>query len=126
MKSTSYLMIFLLFVVGTSGCCVLGKNVDDQKFDASALDRLTANQTPAAEICEIFGAPNQVIEMSNGNAYIYRHSVSKATAVWLILVSMGTYDKQYDQIVFFFDNKDILTHYGASFNAEDASYGLPF
>jgi len=57
LKSTSYLMIFLLFVVGTSGCCVLGKNVDDQKFDASALDRLTANQTPAAEICEIFGAP---------------------------------------------------------------------
>lgn len=100
--------------------------MDDQKFDASGLNNVTVNQTTANEISEMFGAPSQVVKLSNGNAYIYRRSVAKATAIWLIIVSMGRYDKQYDQMVFFFDNNDILTHYGTSFNVEKASYGLPF
>ena len=100
--------------------------MDYQQFDANKLNRLAVNQTTAAEICQSFGAPNQVVKMSNGNAYIYRRAVARATAVWLLFVSMGNYDKQYDQIVFFFDNNDIMTHYGASFNAGEASYGFPF
>ena len=117
---------FLLVVFITSGCCVLGKNMEDQKFDASGLDNVAINQTTALEIGQIFGAPSQLVKLSNGNAYIYRRSVAKATAVWLLFVSMGRYDKQYDQIVFFFDNNNILTHYGSSFNVGEASYGLPF
>ena len=100
--------------------------MDDQTFDAGGLDDIVVKHTTAQQICNIFGAPVQVVKLSNGNAYIYRRSVAKATVVWLLLVSMGNYDKQYDQIVFFFNNNDMLTHYGASFNIEDASYGLPF
>lgn len=126
MKSTHFVMMFMLFVSFAAGCCFVGKNVDDQKIDAAGLEGLAVNQTTAHEVCEIFGAPSQVVKMSNGNAYIYRRSVAKAMAVWLLLVSMGSYDKQYDHIVFFFDNNDVLTHYGASFSAEEAAYDLPF
>ncbi len=121
-------MVTIFFLVASiaTGCCVLGKNVEGRKIDASGLDKLAAKETTATEIGEIFGAPSQVIKLSNGNAYIYRRSVAKATAVWLIFVSMGRYDKQYDQIVFFFDNNDMLTHYAASLNVGEASYGLPF
>lgn len=119
-------MIFFLFASFATGCCVLGKNMEGPKIDAGGLDKLAVNQTTATEIAEIFGAPSQVVKLSNGNAYIYRRSVAKATAVWLLFVSMGRYDKHYDQIVFFFDNNDMLTHYAASFNVGEASYGLPF
>ena len=126
LKMTNYVMIFLLLVTGAGGCCALGKNMDFHQFDAKSLNGLVLNQTTAAEVCQNFGAANQVVKMSNGNAYIYRRAVARATAVWLLFVSLMNYDKQYDQIVFFFDNNDILTHYGASLNAEDASYGFPF
>ena len=126
MKTIPYFIIFLLWAALIGGCCVLGKNKDYQQFDADQLNRLAVNQTTASEVCQRFGAPSQVVKMSNGNAYIYRRAVAKATAVWLVFVSMGNYDKQYDQIVFFFDGNDVMTHYGASCNAGEASSGFPF
>lgn len=126
MKSPSYLIILFSIAIFVNSCGVVGKNLDHQPLDASGLDKLVIGQTTAADVCTIFGAPVNVVKLSNGNAYIYKRSVAKGTAVWLILVSLGNYDKQYDQIVLFFDNNNILTHHGASFNAQKTSYGLPF
>ena len=116
MKLRCYVIVMTILLVAplTVGCCVLGKNVEGQKIDASGLDKLAANKTTATEIGDIFGAPTQVVKLSNGNAYIYRRSVAKATAVWLLFVSMGRNDKQYEQIVFFVDNNDMLTHNAAN------------
>lgn len=122
-----YLYIFLtIFTFIASGCFVLGANKNYHPFDSEALGEIQAGQTTAQEICRIFGAPTEVVEMSNGNAYIYYRSLSKATIVWLVLISFGNYDQQTDQIVFFFDNNDLLRHYGVSLNADKSSYGLPF
>lgn len=126
MKSTSYIIVIFLIMILLNGCGVLGKNLERQSFDAAGLDTLVIGRTTALKVSTIFGAPTSIVKLSNGNAYIYRRSVAKGTVVWLIIVSLGNYDKQYDQIVFFFDKKNILTHYGASFNAEKASYGFPF
>ncbi len=126
LNSTSGKLIVLFTLIFLSGCFGFGKNQDYQPLDADKLEKLVKGQTTAAEICAHFGTPAQVVKMSNGNAYIYTRSVAKGTAVWLLLVSLGNYDKQYDQIMFFFDNNDILTHYGASFDARDSSYGFPF
>jgi len=118
-------LIVLLILTFVSGCFALGKIQDYQPLDAEKLEKLVKGRTTAVEVSTLFGAPAQVVKMSNGNAYIYTRSVAKGTAVWLLLVSLVNYDKQYDQIVFFFDNNDILTHYGASFDARDSSYGFP-
>ncbi len=126
LNSISGKLIVLLILTFVSGCFGFGKNQDYQPLDADKLEKLVKGQTTAAEVCTLFGTPAQVVKMSNGNAYIYTHSVAKGTAVWLLLVSLVNYDKQYDQIIFFFDNNDILTHYGASFDARDSSYGFPF
>ncbi len=124
-KLSRWVVIVLMIVVG-GGCVVMAKNKEYHPFDSSGLDKLVPGQTTAAEVSGIFGAPSQVVKMSNGNAYIYKRSVAKGTAFWLLIVSFGNYDKQYDQMVFFFDNNDILTHYGTSLDAQNASYGLPF
>lgn len=118
--------ILLLFMFCSGGCAVVGKNKEYQPFDTSSLDRLVVGRSTAREVAEIFGAPTQVVKMSNGNAYLYQRGLGKGTALWLLFVSFGNYDKQYDRMVFFFDNQDSLTHYGVSLHANDASYGLPF
>ncbi len=119
------LIVIVVIVIG-SGCLLVGKNKEYHAFDSDALEKVAPGQTTAAEVSCIFGAPTQVVKMSNGNAYIYKRSLAKGTGLWLFLVSLGNYEKQYDQLVFFFDNNDILTHYGVSLNAGEASYGLPF
>ncbi|NVM22978.1 MAG: hypothetical protein HWN68_14505 [Desulfobacterales bacterium] len=126
MKSFISLFLVLTMTALSTGCLLLGKNKEYQPFDTSGLDRLSAGRTTASEVTEMFGAPTEVVKLSNGNAYIYRRSLSKGTGLWLILLSFGNYDTDHDQLVFFFDQNDVLTHYGVSLNARKASYGLPF
>ena len=125
MKSLVCGVVLLMVALLAAGCVVMGKNTEYQAFDSALLDTLVPGQTRAADVCRILGAPSRVVELSNGNAYIYQRAVTKGTALWLLLVSFVNADRQHDQVVFFFDSKDTLTHYGVSFNAGKASYGLP-
>jgi len=116
----------LLLVFFLQSCAGWAKNRDYYPFDARELDKLTPGKSTVAQVTEIFGAPSDIVKLSNGNAYIYRRSLSKGTGIWLLIVSFGNYDKHYDQIVIFFDKKNILTHYGVTLDANKAAYGLPF
>ncbi len=107
-------------------CVMLVKNKDYYPFDTSQLDKLIPGKTTAAEVTEMLGAPSNIVKLSNGNAYIYRHSLTKGTGLWLVLVTFGNYDKHKDQIVIFFDKNDVMTHYGVTLDAHKAAYGLPF
>jgi len=118
--------LLIVMLVCLCGCVVFGKDKRHQPFEASDLEGLVVGQTSAVDVTAVFGAPSEVVELTNGNAYIYRRSVAKATALWLILVSFGNFDVQQDQIVFFFDQNDVLSHYGVSLNADKAAYGFPF
>jgi hypothetical protein len=104
---------------------VFGKNKEFRPFDSTELDKLVPGQTEATEVTEIFGAPSKVVELANGNAYVYKRTVTKGTVCWLVLLTFGNVEKQHDQLVFFFDLEDTLTHYGLSLDAEKAKYGLP-
>lgn len=125
MRPMVNILTVLLIASLLSGCIVLGKNKQFQPFDSTELDKLVPGQTKAAEVTEIFGAPSEVVELANGNAYVYKRTVSKGTVCWLLLVTFGNVEKQHDQLVFFFDLNDTLTHYGLSLDADKAEYGLP-
>ena len=125
MRPMVKILTVLLIVSLTSGCIVLGKNKQFQPFDSTEIGKLVPGQTKAAEVTEIFGAPSEVVELANGNAYVYKRTVTKGTVCWLLLVTFGNVEKQHDQLVFFFDLNDTLTHYGLSLDADKASYGLP-
>jgi hypothetical protein len=115
-----------ILIMLLSGCAVIGKGKDFRPLEEKALVQVNPGTTTASDITKMFGAPNQIIKLSNGNAYIYYRSQSKALGIWLVLVTMVNYDTQYDRIVFFFNRNDILTHYGSSFQSEKAAYGTPF
>jgi len=125
MRPMVNILTVLLIASLLSGCIVLGKNKQFQPFDSTEIGKLVPGQTKAAEVTEIFGAPSEVVELANGNAYVYKRTVTKGTVCWLLLVTFGNVEKQHDQLVFFFDLNDTLTHYGLSLDADKASYGLP-
>jgi len=109
-----------------TGCVVYGRGKDFVDFDENALKQVTTGTTSASDVTRLFGPPNKIVKLSNGNAFIYERSVKKATGLWLVLLTFGNMDTQYDRIVFFINNNDVVTHYGSSFNSEKASYAMPF
>ncbi len=125
MRIKLYILTVLVITTLLSGCMVFGKNKEFRPFDSTELDKLVPGQTEATEVTEIFGAPSKVVELANGNAYVYKRTVTKGTVCWLVLLTFGNVEKQHDQLVFFFDLEDTLTHYGLSLDAEKAKYGLP-
>jgi hypothetical protein len=126
MKFLRDTIVVLSVMLCCISCAMFGKDIEHHGFDARGLERFAPGTTTAAEVLEVFGAPSRMVKLSNGNAYVYERSVSKGTGIWLVVLSFGNYETQYDRAVFFFDNEDILTHYGLSMNAGDSSYGLPF
>ncbi len=126
MKRLVLMTIAVGFLLQTAGCAVIGRDKDYRSFSAQSTNQIVPGKTTAAEAIHLFGAPTQVVKLSNGNAYIYTRSVSKAFGLWLIAVTFANYDRQYDQIVLFFDNNNVLTHYGSSMHSDEASYGMPF
>jgi hypothetical protein len=122
-----YFIITILLVIGCgSGCAVFGRGKDFRPFEENTLAQVTPGKTTATEVTKLFGAPSQIVKLSNGNAYVYERSVNKVTGLWLVILAFGNYDTQYDRIVFFITKDDIVSHYGSSFKTEKASYAMPF
>lgn len=121
-----YPFIMVLFTVFVSGCAVFGRSKDFKPFDQNLLSQVVPGRTTSQEITKSFGAPNQVVKLSNGNAYIYTRTLNKSTGLWVVLFTFIDMDSQQDRIVFFLNNNDIVTHYGNSLNAAESAYGLPF
>ena len=126
MKKACLRISILLLASICTGCAVFGTSKDFVAFDENALKQVTTGKTSASEVTLLFGPPNKIVKLSNGNAYMYDRSIKKATGLWLVLVSFGNLETQYDRIVFFMNNNDVVTHYGNSFNSEKASYAMPF
>ena len=126
MKRALRIMILLLVVFVAAGCAVIGRGRDFRPIEENTLSQVTPGKTTAADVVKLFGPPTQIVKLSNGNAYVYDRSLSKATGMWLVLVTFANYDTQYDRIVFFININDIVTHYGSSFKSNAAAYGMPF
>ena len=126
MKRACFVISILLVASVCTGCAVFGRGKDFKPFDENALKQVTTGKTSASEVTRLFGPPNKIVKLSNGNAYVYERSIEKATGLWLVILTFGNWDKQYDRIVFFINTDDVVTHFGSSFNAETASYAMPF
>ncbi|MCK9197073.1 MAG: hypothetical protein M0P16_08835 [Syntrophales bacterium] len=120
------IVLGIVIIAFLSGCAVIGRNKDYRPFDEQVLTQVKPGQTTAAEVTKMFGAPSQIVKLANGNAYVYDRTLSKATGVWLVLVTMANYDIQHDRIVFFINKNDVVTHYGSSFKTDTAAFGTPF
>jgi hypothetical protein len=126
MKLLLSMMTLLLILSIAAGCAVIGRGKDFRPIEENRLSQVTPGKTTASDVVSLFGPPTQIVKLSNGNAYIYDRSQSKATGFWFVIVTLANYDTQYDRIVFFINNNNLVTHYGSSFKSDTAAYGMPF
>jgi hypothetical protein len=126
MKRSCFVISVMLAASVFTSCAVFGRGKDFKPFDENSLEQVATGITSASDVTRLFGPPNKIVKLSNGNAYVYERSIEKATGLWLVLLAFGNWDKQYDRIAFFFNKDDVVTHFGSSFSAETASYAMPF
>jgi hypothetical protein len=126
MKLPLFALILLLVLISGSGCAVIGRGKDFRPIEEKMLAHVEPGKTTAEDVMKLFGPPSQIVKLSNGDAYIYDRSLSKATGLWLVFVTFANYDTQHDRIVFFINHQHLVTHFGSSFKSDTSSYGMPF
>ncbi|GDY01846.1 hypothetical protein LBMAG49_11750 [Planctomycetota bacterium] len=87
---------------------------------------LKPGTTTAKEVVERLGAPTDIVQLGRRVAYRYDASVTKSAGLVLILFNMFGQDTRTDRVFVFFDEKDVLTHYGATFAVHRTQYALPW
>lgn len=109
-----------------AGCAVFGRDKNFHPYDPAALTQIIPGKSTAEDVTRLLGPPTQVVKLTGGNAYVYSRSLSKGTGLWLVFVTLVNYDTQYDQVVFFLNPQNVVTHCGSALRSGDAAYGLPF
>ena len=105
--------------------CVFSRFDTNAPIAQESVAQLEPGKHTAADVVGILGGPSEVVQLGKRSAYLYDHSTKKTTALWLIVIGFGGRDTRSDRVWVFFDEDEILTHVGATFEATDAEYELP-
>ena len=105
-------------MIGRLGWAVLAAGI--------ALAGLTAGTTTAAQALELLGAPTEVIQLGRRSAWRYDHTVVKRTGLTVIVFTAINSDTQSDRAWLFFDENDVLTHFGSTLTAETSEWVPPW
>ena len=117
------LPIFLAFTL--SGCFI-ARNTNNEPLNAERLNGLKPGVTTAQEVVDLFGAPTDVVQLGRRSAYRFDFTVTKRAGLFLIVLGLFNDDTRSDRLWVFFDENQVLSHVGATLNANDARYGMPW
>ncbi len=115
-----------LAVLSLLGSCGIGRMETNGPIDAAAVASLHPGTTTAREVVERLGAPMEVVQLGRRSAYRYDATAAKSAGLVLFVFNMFAQDERTDRVWVFFDEKDILTHYGATFAVHQTQYALPW
>jgi outer membrane protein assembly factor BamE (lipoprotein component of BamABCDE complex) len=72
-KNMRYLTILLIFAVGLTFSCA-STTYEGKKIDPAKVEKLTAGQTKAEQVEEMFGKPERIEQLPSGESdYIYEY-----------------------------------------------------
>lgn len=106
--------------------CAIGRQAVNEPLDAEAVARLQPGVTTARHITEALGAPTEVVQLGRRTAYRYDATTTKAAVFFLVVLNFGNLDARSDRLWVFFDENDVLTHYGASYGTHRTQYAMPW
>jgi outer membrane protein assembly factor BamE (lipoprotein component of BamABCDE complex) len=106
--------------------CLVSRDTFNQPFDPAKLEQLAPGTTTAEQAAELLGAPHEVVQLGRRSAWRYDFQISKRAALVLVLVNFNNTDTRSDRVWLFFDDQDVLSHYGSSFDARNAKYSMPW
>ena len=116
--------VLLLALATTS--CLASRTTINEPLDATQIDVLVPGKTTAAEVLELFGAPMDVVQLGRKSAYRHDFQNTKQAGLFLLVVALINNDTRQDRLWTFYDENDVLTHFGVTFEGEGAEYALPW
>ena len=104
----------------------MARQETNRPLDAEVIGSLQPGTTTAREVVERLGAPTDVVQLGYRTAYRYDATSEKSAVLLLLVVNFGNQDARSDRLWVFFDDNDILTHYGASYGVHRTQYAMPW
>ena len=141
--------LVVLLVALTLPGCILGRVRDNVPLDPDKVAKIVPGQTTKKQVVELLGAPAYVndriglrvlgkpVQTDNGplvdelvrspldHSYTYEYTDTKSFALYLLIVSFTNQETKRDRVVVFFDEKGVVSHVGASFDAKDVAFHFP-
>ena len=118
--------LFAVPVLLLLSACGIARMESNEPIDATLVRTLQPGTTTAREVVEKLGAPTEVVQLGRRSAYRYDASSGKSAGLILIVFNMFAQDMRTDRVWVFFDEKDVLTHYGATYGVHRTQYALPW
>lgn len=106
--------------------CAISRTYENEPLAASQLAALQPGKTTAREVVEQLGAPVDIVQLGHRSAYLYQFSSSKRAVLFLLVVAFQNEDSRSDRAWLFFDEEQVLTHFGVTLQAEGAEYAMPW
>ena len=79
-----------------------------------------------APLLEALGGPADVVQLGRRSAYLYNAANKKSAGLILIVVNMFHQDSRADRVWVFFDEDDVLSHVGSTYETHQTQYALPW
>jgi outer membrane protein assembly factor BamE (lipoprotein component of BamABCDE complex) len=125
-KIASMLRSLALLLLSLTSACAIARQDNNEPIDAQTIRAFEPGKTTAREIVEKLGAPTEVVQLGRRTAYRFDATTAKAAALILVVVNFANQDTRSDRLWVFFDENDVLTHYGASFGTHRTQYAMPW
>jgi outer membrane protein assembly factor BamE (lipoprotein component of BamABCDE complex) len=106
--------------------CAIGRTAENDPISPETVGKLQPGKSTSLEVVELLGAPVDVIQLGRRSAYLYKHTREKSTGIVLILVNFLNQDQRQDRVWVFFDESNVLTHVGSTYEADDTRVAAPW
>ncbi len=106
--------------------CALTRQDTNEPLDVATVRAFAPGKTTAKEVVDKLGAPTDVVQLGRRTAYRYDATTSKGATWIMIIANFGAKDTRSDRVWVFFDEKDVMTHCGATFATHRTQHAMPW
>ena len=106
--------------------CFLSRQTQNEPLAYASIETLQPGTTTARQVVETLGAPVDIVQLGRRSAYLYRHTKTKRAGLLLLVVGLFNEDTRQDRLWVFFDENNVLTHYGSDLQSHHTQYAMPW
>ena len=124
-RCLQYSVLAGALTLGLSGCFLSRSDVN-HPVDADKVAALVPGTHTAKDVTQLLGAPVEVVQLGHRSAYRYEYERLKRTGFFALIIGLQGIDQRSDRVWVFFDENQLLSHVGATFEGRDAEFELPY
>jgi hypothetical protein len=118
--------VLLLTLLLVAPACAFMRETENEPLVPASLQSLRPGVSTAEEVVHALGAPADVVQLGRRSAYRYQFTASKRAALFLIVLGLYNQDTRADRVWVFFDENQVLSHVGSTFEAAHVEYAMPW